>query len=306
MTVCASISRNSGCAKGLGSAVVSTAAFGISPKASGRLDVTPNNESIRLKSQSARRRLEATGTVALPFAFTWFQFVAALVLTCFASLLQAAEPGNRVVVVYNSRVPESKDIANHNAEMPAVTFPARPNPRLYLELPTEEIMTRAAYRDELAGPLLQFMKNKSLLVYDPPSSIRPTNAKIRYVVLCYGVPLRIAEDPSLNEPGMDKVQPEFRRNGAAVDSELCTLPTQDTKLRLTGPLQNPGYAGILTNAITFNPINGLLIIARLDGPICVGRAPNWWTKPCSQKPMDCGDAFLLRPARHYKRCVQIG
>ncbi len=63
---------------------------------------------------------------------------------------------------------------------------------------------------------------------------------------------------------MDKVQPELRRNGAAVESELCTQPTQDPTLRLAGPRHTPGYA--ITNAITFNPNNGLLIVARLDGP----------------------------------------
>ncbi len=40
-------------------------------------------------------------------------------------------------------------------------------------------------------------------------------------MLCYGVPLRIGEEPKLTEPGEDKLPAQLRRNGAAVDSELC-------------------------------------------------------------------------------------
>jgi uncharacterized protein (TIGR03790 family) len=174
--------------------------------------------------------------------------------------LYAAEPGSKVVVVYNSRMPESKDIASHYAERRQV-----PDDQILgLDLPTEEIISRSDYRDRLQHPLLQFLENNYLMVYASPNATKPASAKIRYIVLCYGVPLRITEDPSIHEPGLDKIQPELRRNGAAVDSELCTLPTQDPKVRLTGPLRNPGYA--VTNGRQFDPINGLMLVARLDGP----------------------------------------
>ncbi len=183
-----------------------------------------------------------------------------LVFAVLAPALYAAEPGSKVVVVYNSRMPESKDIADHYAERRDVPQ----DQILGLDLPTDEIMSRADYRDRLQHPLLQFLENNYLMVYASPKATKPASAKIRYIVLCYGVPLRITEDDTLREAGLDKVQPELRRNGAAVDSELCTLPTQDPKVKLTGPLRNPGYA--VTNGRVFDPINGLLLVARLDGP----------------------------------------
>jgi uncharacterized protein (TIGR03790 family) len=90
------------------------------------------------------------------------------------------------------------------------------------------------------------------------------SSRIRYAVLCYGVPLRIAEDPNLMEAGMEKATPEGRRNGAAVDSELALLPLVQEKYPLSGWLRNPVYG--TTNATAIDPTNGVLIVARLDGP----------------------------------------
>ncbi len=191
-------------------------------------------------------------------ASIWLRSV--LFLLLLASALQGAEPGGRVVVVFNSRLPESKDVANHYAARRNVP----PDQVIGLDLPTDETMSRADFRDLLQHPLLQFMENKRLMVYSSPRAIKPSSARIRYVVLCYGVPLRIAEDPALIERGADKIQAPLRRNGAAVDSDLSILPTQDPKLPLTGPLRNPCYGA--TNAWWFDPTNGLLMVARLDGP----------------------------------------
>jgi uncharacterized protein (TIGR03790 family) len=183
-----------------------------------------------------------------------------VVLAALASALQGAEPGSTAVVVYNSRLPESKDVAEHYAARRNVP----PDQVIGLDLPTEETMSRADYRDQLQHPLLQFLVDKKLIVYPSPDAIQPSSARIRYVVLCYGVPLRIAEDASLVELVEAKIQSEVRRNGAAVDSELSLLPMRDPNLRLAGPLRNPGYG--VTNASWLNPTNGLLLVARLDGP----------------------------------------
>ena len=60
-------------AVGLGSAVVSTAASGVSPEASGDWRGSPYGEWNNTRSQSAGRRLEATGTVALPNPTAWMR-----------------------------------------------------------------------------------------------------------------------------------------------------------------------------------------------------------------------------------------
>ena len=131
-------------------------------------------------------------------------------------------------------------------------------------------MTRAEYRDQLENPLLHFLEAGKFLVLEPDAASTNSGArklkegKIRYAVLCYGVPLRIAEDASLKEPGEEKLRAELRRNGAAVDSELCLLPWPDSHRMLAGFIPNPFYGA--TNAELLNPAHGLLLVARLDGP----------------------------------------
>jgi uncharacterized protein (TIGR03790 family) len=196
------------------------------------------------------------------------RYAALATLSC-ALALSAAEPGESVVVVYNSRLPDSRAVANHYASVRHV--PSRQV--LGLDLPLGEDMTRAEYRDELQEPLIDFLEKEKLFVFDSggfatetnPQPMRLKEWKIRYAVLCFGVPLRILDDPKLSEPDEDKVSPAFRgRNGAAVDSEVALLPLIHRKLKLTGALRNPCFA--VTNAADLNPANGVLMVARLDGP----------------------------------------
>jgi len=180
--------------------------------------------------------------------------------------LQAAEPGEVVVVIYNAQMPESKDVADHYAARRHVPQ----NQIIGLKLTTNEVMTRSEYRDQLENPLLRFLDTEKLLVLEPDAGSTNSGARklkearIRYTVLCYGVPLKIAEDGSLKEPGAEKLQKELRVNGAAVDSELCLLPWHDSHRMLAAFIPNPYYGA--TNPAVFNPANGLLIVARLDGP----------------------------------------
>jgi len=180
--------------------------------------------------------------------------------------LRGAEAGDSVVVIYNSRMPESRDVAEHYAARRKV-----PAERIIgLELPGGETMSRAEYRRQLQEPLLDFLERKKLFVYASAeadtnkSDVNPVAATVRYAVLCYGVPLRIAEDPSLAEPGADKVADGVRRNGAAVDSELCTLPVLRPSQPLAGFRLNPLYGTPYPQWL--DPTNGLLLVARLDGP----------------------------------------
>ena len=183
--------------------------------------------------------------------------------------LAAAQPGEEVVVVYNSRVRESRQVATHYAavrHVPAAQV-------IGLDLPVGENMTRAEYRESLQEPLLKFLQEKHFFDFAPAAPAGGTNAvapllhesKIRYAVLCYGVPLRILDDPQLVEADAQNIQPEVRtRNGAAVDSELTLLPLSRQHLRLAGPLGNPCFGA--TNAAQLNPAHGVLMVARLDGP----------------------------------------
>lgn len=184
------------------------------------------------------------------------------------SSVRADEPGNSVVVVYNSKLPESKQIAEHYAEQRNV-----PSDQVFgFALPVDETMTRKQYRDQLEKPLLKRLESGGLMQFASARSRRgeseqpplPVNASIRYVVLCYGVPLKIAADPRLKEDDFKTLRPELQRNEAAVDSELALLPLDRFKRPLYGLVANRAYTA--TNAALLHPTNGILMVARLDGP----------------------------------------
>jgi uncharacterized protein (TIGR03790 family) len=179
--------------------------------------------------------------------------------------------GDEVVVIYNTRVPESEDVARYYAKARHV-----PESQIYgFSLTANEEVSRDEFRDSFQTPLARKLEYDGLwqlgsftnaATNGQPERIfrKVTSSKIRYAVLCYGVPLKIAPDPGLQEPIAPDVRPEFRRNEAAVDSELSLLPLLEMNLPLSGPLPNWVYGS--TNASRMNPSNGLLMVARLDGP----------------------------------------
>lgn len=185
--------------------------------------------------------------------------------------LAACAGGNEVVVIYNSRVPASKAVAEHYAaarEVPAGQI-------FGFALTTNEVITRADFRDFLQKPLVDDLVTAGLWKFGnariPASSNQPAHteervvsSKIRYAVLCYGVPLKIARSPAAASPADDLVKPQFRRDEAAVDSELAWLPLIKMDVPLDGPLPNLLYG--CTNRAELTPLNGILLVSRLDGP----------------------------------------
>jgi uncharacterized protein (TIGR03790 family) len=179
--------------------------------------------------------------------------------------------GDEVVVIYNNRMPGSKLVAEHYAQMRQV-----PEAQVYgFDLPITEEMTRAEFSDALQFPLAsrlvvdnlwRFGSVTNAATNGQPKRVenRVVESKIRYAVLCYGVPLKIAADPNLREPVRENVRPELLRNEAAVDSELAWLPLLKMNVPLSGPLPNWVYG--TTNPALLHPTNGILLVARLDGP----------------------------------------
>jgi uncharacterized protein (TIGR03790 family) len=197
-------------------------------------------------------------------------FLATILLVSGAAL-RAADSGHDVVVVYNSRMPESKNVAEYYAQRRSV-----PKEQIFgFAMTTNEEMSRIEFRDALQDPLAKMLEDKHLWhigsTIVPATTNKPrhvewrvTQSKIRYLALCYGVPIRIAEAPNVREEGYENLRPELRRNVAAVDSELAFLPMHETKLPLAGPLRNWTYGA--TNTALLHPTNGILMVARLDGP----------------------------------------
>ena len=187
------------------------------------------------------------------------------------SPLPAWAGGDEVVVIYNKRLPESRSVAEYYARARQV-----PKTQIYgFTLTTNEVMSRAEFRDTLQLPLARRLDSDGLwrfgFVTMPPANGAPATmqyrvvaSRIRYAVLCYGVPLKIAPDPGLNESLTNGIKPELLRNEAAVDSELAWLPLVKTGGLLAGPMQNWVYG--TTNTALLNPTNGILLVARLDGP----------------------------------------
>jgi len=192
-----------------------------------------------------------------------------LILALAPMLVRAG--GDEVVVIYNKKMPASKTVAEYYAKMRNV-----PAKQIYgFALTTNETMSREEFRDALQLPLAKKLESDGLWKFakttfpaangQPERVVRHVVAsKIRYAVLCYGVPLRISHDVGLNETIPTNITGFFRNNGAAVDSELTLLPDMEMNLPLTGPLPNPFYG--TTNAAMLNPTNGILLVSRLDGP----------------------------------------
>jgi len=189
----------------------------------------------------------------------------------FAGQLIAAPSGEEVVVIFNKKVPASEDVARHYAEVRHV-----PKEQVIgLKLSADEEISRSEFDESLAKPLAQELESrklwrmgKAIWPITNATDLRevrvPVESKIRYVVICYGVPLKIANDPNLREPGLDAVKPELRFNGASVDSELAALPLPPEVKTRFGLLRNVNYTS--TNTAMFSPTNGILLVTRLDGP----------------------------------------
>ena len=198
----------------------------------------------------------------------WFIVALTVSLPAFAPIATFAG-GEEVVVVYNSRLPESKALAYYYARARDV-----PKEQVFgFNLTTSEVITRAEFRDELERPLAKRLEAQKLWRLGsgelPGTNGRPVRvtrkvveSKIRYAVLCFGVPLKILRDGNLHEAAEETLRPEFRRNEAAVDSELACLPRIHQSSTLAGPAVNSLFG--VTNATWLHPTNGVLIVTRLD------------------------------------------
>ena len=178
--------------------------------------------------------------------------------------------GEEVVVIYNPLMPGSKTVAEHYAAMRQVPT----NQIFSFALTTNEVISRDEFTDKLQQPLAAKLESSGLWKFGqtkiPAANGQPEHietrvirSKIRYVALCYGVPLKIEPSSLLEQIAAKLTREEFRHNEAAVDSELAWLPLSRNKIPLTGPLLNAFYTN--TNRALLNCTNGILLVSRLDG-----------------------------------------
>ena len=199
-----------------------------------------------------------------PFFLMW------LALLGFTPLAVRAG-GDEVVLIYNSRVPESKLVAEHYAALRQV-----PAKQIFgFALTPNESISRTDFTEALQKPLVKNLEDSGIWKFGKTNipgtnghpartETRIVESKIRYAVLCYGMPLKI-EPAVISEAGIDKIFPaDLRHNEASVDSELAWLPQIKEPVPLTGPLINQFY--LFTNNAMMTCKNGILMVARLDGP----------------------------------------
>ena len=160
--------------------------------------------------------------------------------------------GESVAVLFNSKLPESEAVAEHYAKLRGV-----PEGHLIgLPLSDGHTISRREFTTKLEQPLAAELVKRKLL--------DGKTASIRYLVLCWGVPIRVDKDDSLNEEGRSQAAAPLRRNEASVDSELAMLPQLGQLRKRYGIVTNPTFRQ--TDAKQISPANGLLMVARLDGP----------------------------------------
>src|SRR5438105_1463772 len=100
------------------------------------------------------------------------RFFILLLLVLGASLSFAANPGDEVVVVYNARVPGSKNIAAHYASF----RPVPPNQIFGFNLSTGIEMSRLEFSERLQKPLAKILESSNLW-HIASNMVQPTNGQ---------------------------------------------------------------------------------------------------------------------------------
>ncbi|MBI2947541.1 MAG: TIGR03790 family protein [Verrucomicrobia bacterium] len=231
-----------------------------------------NRERTSGRTLLPRRRIDRNPAARQRSPTLSFVLALALAQIAFPRIALGEGQGDSVAVVYNSKLPESRTLAEYYASRRKV-----PTNQIFgLDLPTGESISRQEFDIRLRLPLLEKLEKAKLMRVPAgasngsrkidPNARRPTGieSRIRYAVLCSGVPLRIEEDYKLKEEGTEKIPAQIRKNEASVDSELALLPLCKSTLTLYGPFPNPSFA--TTNSASLHPTNGVLMVARLDGP----------------------------------------
>ena len=172
----------------------------------------------------------------------------------------------RVIILANASQPESVELARYYAqrrEIPAANVVALP-------LPTDETVSWPVFIDSVWQPLQDELIRRGWIDAKAKDGkdaagrkrIAANGHRISYLVLCRGVPLRIAEDNArIVKTAFIAANPQLRTNQASIDSELATLAQDEPAI--TGIVANP----LFRNA---NPtpaiLNQVIRVSRLDGP----------------------------------------
>jgi uncharacterized protein (TIGR03790 family) len=165
------------------------------------------------------------------------------------------------IVVYNSKYPESKALAEYYAARRKIP----PERVVALSCPVDEEIERDEYDTTIAEPLRDRFSHDRWWdsITGADLQTRVTANRIRFVALIRGIPLKIKFKASYTGDRPDPTKPYGMSNEAAVDSELAALGFFSRQI--SGPLQNPYFQS--SEPITAADSDPrLLLVTRLDGP----------------------------------------
>lgn len=172
----------------------------------------------------------------------------------------------RVILLANSDDPDSVRIARHYAEARGVP----PENLIQQKMPVSETITWNEFVTWVWQPLLRQLVERQWVDAIPMAlkddigrgKFAVHGHRISALVVCRGVPLKIAHDPLLAKaaPPFTKRE-EFQTNAGAVDAELSLLATPNYAINAFIP--NPLYHNDHPSASVRSQV---VLVSRLDGP----------------------------------------
>ncbi|MBI2922032.1 MAG: TIGR03790 family protein [Planctomycetes bacterium] len=170
----------------------------------------------------------------------------ALALAQTGTVERKVDPAREVVVIVNDSVPESVAVGRHYCAKRGV-----PEANiLHVKCTEKEVMAWSEFRDQIQRPFVRFAE---------------AFPDVLYVVPCWGVPSRIAEeDPSDDAPkeDPDNTITKFvtNRDYACVDAEIALLPRPEHEIN--GWIESD----LFRKDEPVTKAHRLLLVSRLDGP----------------------------------------
>jgi len=178
----------------------------------------------------------------------------------------AADLARRVVILANASSADSLRLARYYAAQRGIP----PANIIALPLSLDETLTWPGFIATLYQPLQDQLVARGWIDAIPSSLTDSLGRKrygvfthhLSYLVVCRGVPLRVAHDPAyyLDEPRLT-LRPEFRTNQGAVDSELTLLA--HSTYNINGWVPNPLFRVEHPYPFEAEPV---VKVSRLDGP----------------------------------------
>jgi uncharacterized protein (TIGR03790 family) len=230
-----------------------------------KLAVYPSKTDLPLREGGIHRQRDSENAVRI-LARTFVLLVILAGGFARPALGAGESPALRVIILANSADPDSLRLAAHYAAargVPVENLVALPMPHgetiSWTEFvgaiwqPLQDTLVRRGWIDAISTQLVDTVGRKKYAM---------VSHQIAYLVVCRGVPLRIADDPGLlSEKALPAGQSQFHTNQAAVDSELSLLA--QSGYNINGFQPNPLFHN--EHPTPFD-LSAVVKVGRLDGP----------------------------------------